>query len=54
MEKRGINVNSKEDIVKVLESTSTGSKLLEMLNPALQKEGIDISNISMKEILDGI
>lgn len=54
LEKRGINVNSKEDIVKVLESTSTGSKLLEMLNPALQKEGIDISNISMKEILDGI
>lgn len=54
LSKRGIDVNNKEDIIKVLESTSAGSVLLEMLKPALQKEGIDINNISMKEIFDGV
>lgn len=53
LKKKGIDVNSKESVLQLLENSQYGSALYEMLSPALQKQGIDISTMSAREILDG-
>lgn len=53
LKNHGIDVSNKEDVLKVLDETNLGNKLFEMLSPALQKQGFDISNLSIKELFDG-
>lgn len=53
LEKHGIHVENKEDVIKALETTEVGNTLIELLQPAIQSQGIDTSNFTIRDLLDG-
>ena len=53
LEKHGIRVENKEDVLKALDNTEVGNTLIQLLQPALQSQGIDISNFTIRDLLDG-